>query len=110
MDGFWHGHNCPMFRLPGTRPEFCSAKIRANQERDGRALAALRESGWRVLTVWECSLKGPARLSLQKVLWDCAVFVRSTSLTKTMTGSWPCEFKKERAAVSVNFVSQAFPS
>jgi len=23
---FWHGHNCPMFKLPGTRQEFWSKK------------------------------------------------------------------------------------
>jgi DNA mismatch endonuclease, patch repair protein len=86
---FWHGHNCPMFRLPATRPEFWSAKIRANRERDSRALTALRDSGWRVLTVWECSLKGPARLPLQEVLCGCAAFVRGTSPSATLTGSWP---------------------
>ena len=24
---FWHGHDCPHFKLPATRPEFWSAKI-----------------------------------------------------------------------------------
>src|ERR1700710_434307 len=27
---FWHGHDCPMFHLPATRPEFWQAKINSN--------------------------------------------------------------------------------
>ena len=31
---FWHGHDCPLFRLPGTRRAFWDAKIKRNRERD----------------------------------------------------------------------------
>jgi DNA mismatch endonuclease (patch repair protein) len=59
---FWHGHTgCPMFRLPATRRDFWEAKITANQKRDQRSIAALREMGWRVLEVWECAFKGRGR-------------------------------------------------
>lgn len=54
---FFHGHTCPLFRLPGTRTEFWRNKISGNQKRDRvveRALAAL---GFRVLTVWECAFR-----------------------------------------------------
>lgn len=55
---FWHMHNgCRMARLPTTRPEFWAAKLGDNVARDSKAIAALRESGWRVLVVWECSTK-----------------------------------------------------
>jgi DNA mismatch endonuclease (patch repair protein) len=33
---FWHGHVCPLFRLPKTRMAFWQAKIDANRERDFR--------------------------------------------------------------------------
>lgn len=59
---FWHGHDCPLFRLPATRPEFWEAKIAGNKSRDARNMADLIAAGWRVLVVWECALKGPARL------------------------------------------------
>lgn len=59
---FWHGHDCPLFRLPATNTEFWLAKIRANLERDTRNRSLLIRGGWRVLVVWECALKGPARL------------------------------------------------
>jgi DNA mismatch endonuclease (patch repair protein) len=73
---FWHGHNCPLFKLPATRPEFWAAKIAGNRTRDQRTAAALRAAGWRVLTVWECCLKGPGRRELGEVLADCEAFVR----------------------------------
>ena len=58
---FWHGHDCPLFRLPGTRREFWEAKIGRNRERDAEVRDALREHGWRCLTVWECAMRGPSR-------------------------------------------------
>ena len=57
---FWHGHDCPLFKMPATRPEFWAKKISGNRARDLRTTNALQLTGWRLLTVWECSLKGPA--------------------------------------------------
>ncbi len=55
---FWHGHDCPLYRLPKTRPEFWADKIGKNRSRDGRVVKELESSGWQVVTVWECSLRG----------------------------------------------------
>jgi DNA mismatch endonuclease (patch repair protein) len=68
---FWHGHNCPLF----TRRDFWSAKIAGNRARDSRNRDSLVEEGWRVLTVWECSLKGSARRPLSEVFTACARFI-----------------------------------
>ena len=54
---FWHGHSCHLFRLPKTRPDFWSAKIDANRERDRRQADLLLKAGWDVETVWECELR-----------------------------------------------------
>jgi DNA mismatch endonuclease, patch repair protein len=52
---FWHRHpGCSRTSTPKTRHEFWKAKFAANVERDRRNEQALREAGWRVLTVWEC--------------------------------------------------------
>ncbi|WP_326491278.1 very short patch repair endonuclease [Rhodovulum sulfidophilum] len=67
---FWHGHDCPLFRWPATRPEFWHSKITANMARDRRNIRALEEDSWRVATVWECSLKGKRKLPSSEVL-DC---------------------------------------
>lgn len=57
---FWHGHACPLFRLPATRTDFWRDKISRNQKNDRKNRDALRASGWRVATVWECALRGRA--------------------------------------------------
>lgn len=44
---------------------------------DGRAAAALAELGWRQGIVWECALKGRSRLPLEKVIGECADWLRS---------------------------------
>ncbi len=86
---FWHGHDCPMFRLPATRPEFWSDKIEANRSRDGKAHEELIALGWRVLTVWECSLKGKGRLSLRYVLDASASFIQGNQAELIISGLWP---------------------
>jgi DNA mismatch endonuclease (patch repair protein) len=55
---FWHGHDCPLYRLPGTRPDFWRNKIDRNRASDRRARDALLAAGWRVAVVWECALRG----------------------------------------------------
>lgn len=55
---FWHGHDCTLFRMPATNREFWRNKIENNRRRDRKVSAELLASGWRVLTIWECSLKG----------------------------------------------------
>lgn len=64
---FWHGHDCSLFKLPSTRTEFWSEKIVKNRERDRAVIQKLGSLGWRVLTVWECSLKGKGKLDIQVV-------------------------------------------
>jgi DNA mismatch endonuclease (patch repair protein) len=55
---FWHGHGCHLFKVPKTRTEFWIEKIQSNCDRDSRHEASLLATGWRVLTIWECALKG----------------------------------------------------
>lgn len=60
---FWHGHEgCSRHRIPKTRPEYWTAKIARNQERDGQARLALEALGWTVLVVWECEVKKAGKL------------------------------------------------
>lgn len=65
---FWHGHDCPLFRLPATRTEFWREKIASNQVRDARNVALLRTAGWRVGTVWECALRGRSSPQIASVI------------------------------------------
>ena len=43
---------------PGNASGFLLAKFRENVNRDKRNLEALMNNGWRVMVVWECSLRG----------------------------------------------------
>lgn len=74
---FWHGHDCPLFRLPGTREDFWREKIGANMLRDQRNAAALEAAGWRIAVVWECALKGPGRMKQDTVLDELALWLGS---------------------------------
>lgn len=60
---FWHGHDCPRgARAPKNNADYWQAKIARNRARDAAHQAKLTETGWRVLTVWECEMKDDAAL------------------------------------------------
>lgn len=58
---FWHGHDCPLFRMPGTREDFWRNKIARNRENDLKARNSLLAIGWRVAIVWECAIRGAGK-------------------------------------------------
>lgn len=63
---FWHGHeDCAYGRLPKSRVEFWQAKIVRNCARDKNNIALLKESGWRVLVVWQCELRNPKEMVIR---------------------------------------------
>lgn len=83
---YWHGHGCHLFRLPATRREFWQAKIEGNVARDAAAESALVAGGWRVLTVWECALKGRERLPVEAVLERAADWIVGGPDRETIAG------------------------
>lgn len=54
---FWHGHDCRKGKLPKSRTEYWTAKIKANQDRDARVVAGLEDACWQTLSVWQCELE-----------------------------------------------------
>lgn len=64
---FWHGHGCHLFKVPQTRRDFWLNKIGANCSRDARDINALLGSGWRVMIIWECGLKGKHKLTADEL-------------------------------------------
>lgn len=73
---FWHGHDCHLFKWPATRGDFWREKIERNRAVDKRSEQALAETGWRYAIVWECALKGRARLPVNDVLARCSEWLR----------------------------------
>ncbi len=84
---FFHGHDCPAFRLPSSNLEFWQEKIRRNRARDAATTAALVALGWRVMTVWECALRGRGKLlsaDFGKALGD---FVHGEEVMSELAGA-----------------------
>lgn len=66
---FWHAHeDCNNFRIPKTRADFWQEKLTANAQRDSKNYSLLKESGWHVVTVWECELKEDGKKRLRELL------------------------------------------
>jgi DNA mismatch endonuclease, patch repair protein len=83
---FWHGHDCALFRLPGTRTDFWREKIAGNRARDKAAIERLQCDGWRTLTIWECSIRGKGRRDPQEVLDEIAIWLCSDSIGREICG------------------------
>lgn len=83
---FWHRHDCHLFKWPKSRTEFWREKIEGNARRDLRNEAELLGLGWRVLTIWECALKGKTRLPFAHLIDITASWVRSDSPQQEIRG------------------------
>ncbi len=58
---YWHRHEgCPKATTPKTNTAFWTKKFEETVERDARKSSELIESGWHVVTVWECELENDA--------------------------------------------------
>lgn len=56
---FWHRHEgCHWCTTPSSNLPFWTEKFAANVARDRVRRDVLRQTGWRVATIWECALRG----------------------------------------------------
>lgn len=61
---FWHDHrNCKLARRPRSNKKFWIQKAIDNKRRDQRKNRLLRKNGWHILTIWQCSLRQPEKVS-----------------------------------------------
>jgi DNA mismatch endonuclease (patch repair protein) len=68
---FWHRHfACKYATNPSSNAARWAEKFRQNVERDTRNLAELRSSGWRVIIVWECELRGAPEARLEHLVFE----------------------------------------
>ncbi|ATG18395.1 very short patch repair endonuclease [Ralstonia pickettii] len=82
---FWHGHDCSLFKWPGTRPAFWREKIGRNCANDHKALTTLLAEGWRVGIVWECALRG-ANKNIEGVAKSLADWLGGDAPTTELRG------------------------
>jgi DNA mismatch endonuclease (patch repair protein) len=63
---FWHQHTgCKHATVPKANEAFWRDKFATNRRRDAKAILTLRREGFRVLIVWECETREPARLGIR---------------------------------------------
>ena len=54
---FWHYHGCSRSNVPKTKTKYWLEKLENNKSRDSQNKRKLRKLGWKVIDVWECTLK-----------------------------------------------------
>lgn len=86
---FWHGHDCPLFKWPSSNTAFWRNKIERNRAKDVEVIATLKKTGWRVMVIWECALKGKAQMVRLPYTVDrvCTWLLRSNYSFKEISGS-----------------------
>lgn len=83
---FWHGHDCHLFKWPSSNKIFWREKITKNKTMDEQTEFVLLMSGWRVLTIWECALKGKNRIALDIVIARIINWLNSQRLSLIIDG------------------------
>lgn len=83
---FWHGHECPLFKWPSSRPDFWKNKINRNREKDRESLEKLLDDNWRVMIIWECALKGKVRLRTDHMVLQVSGWIKSNRKYREIFG------------------------
>lgn len=66
---FWHLHRgCKQARMPASNEDYWKGKLEANRARDRSHRATLQKTGWRVITVWECTVMKSPNKALDDIL------------------------------------------
>ena len=65
---FWHMHQgCKNARLPKTNTAFWEEKLNHNISNDNKNRHLLEESGWNVITIWECEIEADLDAVTQRI-------------------------------------------
>ena len=99
---FWHLHGCARSTVPDSRREWWLKKLQDNKIRDGKNLEKLQLNGWRVLIVWECSVRRTGMKrdeALATVCQRAAEFLQSDREFLEISGPLPNVVRKGRITV-----------
>ncbi len=78
---FWHRHaGCKRATSPKTNKAFWKEKFKKNVSRDRRNQRSLRELGWKVIVVWECTVLKDPEAVYKRIFRELAQ--RNTNLPK----------------------------
>lgn len=84
---YWHAHGCYRSTIPKSARDFWTDKFSANQSRDKKNQKLLLAEGWRVLTVWECALRGKAASPAPEVAAAVKAWLESSSQCDEISGT-----------------------
>ena len=82
----WHGHECHLFKWPVTNRGFWRKKIKRNRKGDRIAINKLGEANWRVMTIWECAMRGRLRQDRSKMLERISRWLLSSGMSAVIKG------------------------
>jgi len=54
---YWHYHGCAYSNIPKTKTQYWIERLELNKKRDFLNKSKLIQLGWKVIDVWECTLK-----------------------------------------------------
>ena len=54
---YWHYHGCAYSNIPKTKTQYWIERLELNKKRDFLNKSKLIKLGWKVIDVWECTLK-----------------------------------------------------
>ena len=84
---FWHQHDCALFKMPSTRREFWRTKLDRNRERDKEVAERVALAEWRLLTVWECAIRGRYQIGLDRALEQVEQWLPTTEQAIEIRGT-----------------------
>jgi DNA mismatch endonuclease, patch repair protein len=84
---YWHAHDCYRGTKPKSRQQFWKEKFEANKRRDAMNVKLLTSKGWRVLTIWECALKGKTALPQGALVQQVEKWLREQGPTASIAGN-----------------------
>lgn len=66
---FWHHHDgCKYAYIPKTRTEFWLSKFKKNVENDIKNQKILKDTGWKVIILWECTIKNDFNRAMEELI------------------------------------------
>ena len=73
---YWHRHpGCKYAYMPKTNVEFWEKKFSENIANDEKNRLKLETSGWTVITLWECDIKGDFESTMDKLLYQLSSMI-----------------------------------
>lgn len=78
---FWHQHGCSNSKIPATRREFWSKKLQSNVRRDEQHAKQLRDTGWRIAVVWECSIRRELKTGETALFEELSAWLKNETST-----------------------------